>query len=219
MVAAVALRWEEPDHGIWEVRDFRRHWVYSKVMCWHAVNRAIAVADIMQAESRHDWIDLRQRIADDVLSKGFCERKGVFTSAYAHDDLDAAVLQIGLLGLVEPTDPRFVATVEAIEKELVVNGHVMRYLLDDQLPGLEGAFNICTAWLAEALARMGRVSDAEKYFATLADCAGKTGLLSEQVDPRTSDSMGNFPQAYSHLGLINAAVAIQKARNTPATRP
>lgn len=218
MVGAVALRWEEPDHGIWEIRDFRRQWVYSKAMCWHAVDRAITVAELMQAETRRDWIDLRQRIADDVLTKGFDPKRGIFTSAYGCDDLDAAVLQIGLLGLVQPTDPRFIATVEAIEKELVVNGHVLRYVLDDQLPGLEGAFHICTAWLAESLARMGRIDDAERYFTSLADCAGKTGLMSEQIDPRTQDSMGNFPQAYSHLGLINAAVAIANARRATPPR-
>lgn len=208
MVSAVAARWQEPDHGIWELRTHKRHHVHTKVMCWHAVNRGMAVAEQMLGRPRADWAELREHIAADLLEHGWNSAAGAFTSAYGEGSLDAAVLTIGLTGLVAPHDPRFVATVEAIGRELRAGASVYRYRYDDGLPGIEGAFNLCAAWMIEALAIIGRREEAAAMLRDYAALAGPTGLMAEQFDPETGLALGNFPQAYSHLGLINAAVRL-----------
>lgn len=208
MVRAVAARWEEPDHGIWELRTHKRHHVHTKVMCWHAVNRGMAVAEQMLGRSKPEWSALRDRIEADVLAHGWNAGVGAFTSAYGERSLDAATLQIGLTGLLPPDDPRFIGTVEAVSRELRSGDAVYRYRYDDGLPGLEGGFNLCTSWLIESLAVIGRRDEARAMLERYAALAGPTGLMSEQFDPETGLALGNFPQAYSHLGLINAAVRL-----------
>jgi trehalose-phosphatase len=208
MVNAVSARWMEPDHGIWEIRGPRRHHVYSKVMCWHAVNRALVVADAVLGKTRRGWEELRSSIAADVLARAWNERARAFTGVYGGDQLDAAVLAVGLCGLVPPSDPRFVATVEACERELRTGPVVYRYREDDGLPGIEGGLHICTFWLVEALAMIGRRREAEALFEAAAALAGPTGMLSEEYEPDLKIALGNVPQAYSHLGLINAAVRL-----------
>ncbi len=205
MVLAVSRRWHEPDHGIWEIRKPPRHHVYSKVMCWVTVDRAIAIADQFLDREPAAWVELRDEIAADVLEHGWNEGRGSFTAAYDGDDLDASVLAVGLWGLLDPTDPRFVSTVDAVERELRDGPTVYRYLEDDGLPGREGGFNLMTSWLIDAMALTGRRDDATELFEQLVSLVGATGLMAEEYDTAHGRALGNVPQAYSHLGLINNA--------------
>ncbi|MFI5715232.1 trehalose-phosphatase [Nocardia sp. NPDC051750] len=205
MVSAVQRRWTEPDHGIWEIRGNPRHHVYSKVMGWLTVDRALTLGEKFDRPVDADWAPLRQTIADEVKAKGWNDEVQSYTAAYDGTDLDAATLHIGLSGLIDPTDPRFAATVVATEAELRSGSTVYRYHHDDGLPGGEGGFHLCAAWLVEAYLLIGKRSDAEALFAQLVDVAGPTGLLSEEYDPVAERSLGNHPQAYSHLGLLRCA--------------
>ncbi|MBJ8345916.1 trehalose-phosphatase [Antrihabitans sp. YC2-6] len=205
MVSAVQRRWREPDHGIWEIRGAPRHHVYSKVMGWVTIDRALALAKTFGREVPDSWQALRQTISEEVLLKGWNDDVQSFTAAYDGTDLDAASLHIGLSGLIDPSDPRFAATVVATEAELRSGSTVYRYHHDDGLPGGEGGFHLCAAWLVEAYLLTGKRSDAEALFAQLVSAAGPTGLLSEEYDPVAERSLGNHPQAYSHLGLLRCA--------------
>ncbi|MYM19354.1 trehalose-phosphatase [Brevibacterium sp. 5221] len=205
MVIAVERRWREPDHGIWEARREPKHNVYTKVMCWVTVDRAIRLADRFGRELPGAWRQLREEIAEDVISRGWNEEVGAYTVAYGEDDLDSACLFVGLSGLLAPDDPRFIATVDAIERDLRVGPTVFRYRYEDGLPGLEGGFHICTTWLIEAFILVGRHDDARDLFARLTDLMGPTGLFSEEYDPASEVHLGNHPQAYSHLGYIRVA--------------
>lgn len=206
MVLAVSRRWHEPDHGIWEIRKPPRHHVHSKVMCWVTVDRAIAIADQFLDREPEAWVELRDNIAADVLEHGWKPEIGAFTAAYDGDDLDSSVLAIGLWGLLPPDDERFVSTVATLDRELRTGPTVYRYLDDDGLPGREGGFNMMTSWLIDALALTGRREDAEALFKELCSLVGATGIMAEQYDPENGRALGNIPQAYSHLGLINNAI-------------
>jgi trehalose 6-phosphate phosphatase len=208
MVQAVERRWHEPDHGLWEARIAPRHHVYSKVMCWMTVDRALSVAHHYSDQEMLDWIALRDRIAENVLEYGWNEDAQAYSVAYGHPEMDASSLMIGLAGLLPNDDPRFMATVLAIEADLRSGPTVYRYRWDDGLPGREGGFHICTAWLIEAYLRTGRRADAEELFELMIDTAGPTGLLPEQYDPDAERGLGNHPQAYSHLGLIRCALLL-----------
>ncbi len=210
MVEAVERRWHEPDHGLWEARLPPRHHVYSKVMCWLTVDRAIQLEQ-HGMPIRESWRELRDTIAENVLTHGWHDDVGAYTVAYGDRDLDASSLWIGLSGLLGDDDPRFLSTVLAIEAELRSGSTVYRYLWDDGLPGREGGFHVCTAWLIEAYLRTGRRTDAEELFDQMLDCAGPTGLLPEQYDPEAERGLGNHPQAYSHLGLIRCALLLDSA--------
>ncbi|MEU4444923.1 trehalose-phosphatase [Actinosynnema sp. NPDC050801] len=205
MAEAVARRWHEPDHGIWEERHAPRHHVYSKVMCWVTLDRAVTLAETYGREVDPSWPVLRDTISNDVLKHGWSEDAQSFTTAYDGDDLDAASLHVGLSGLIDPTDDRFQATVTAVEAELRSGSTVYRYRRDDGLPGDEGGFHLCAAWMIEAYLLTGRRTEAEELFAQMVDAAGPTGLLPEEYDPIAERSLGNHPQAYSHLGLIRCA--------------
>ena len=208
MVRAVERRWHEPDNGIWEIRKPPRHHVHSKVMCWVTVDRAIAVAEHFTDPDQHEWRALRDAIAADVLDHGWKDEVGAFTAAYDGTDFDASVLVVGLSGLLPADDPRFLATVEAVERELRSGPTVYRYRADDGLPGAEGGFHLMTSWLIDALHLVGRTADARGLFDGLVALTGPTGLLSEEYDPEQARSLGNHPQAYSHLGLINNALTL-----------
>ncbi|HEX5406042.1 MAG TPA: trehalose-phosphatase [Pseudonocardiaceae bacterium] len=209
MARAVAARWAEPDHGIWEERHTPRHHVYSKVQCWVTIDRALRLAEKWGRVPDPAWAGLRAKIADDVLTYGWhaeaCGGIGAYTTAYDGLDLDAASLHVGLSGLLDPGDARFGATVTAVEAELRSGSTVYRYHRDDGLPGNEGGFHLCAAWMIEAYVLTGRRSEAEELFEQLVDAAGPTGLLPEEYDPIAERSLGNHPQAYSHLGLIRCA--------------
>jgi trehalose 6-phosphate phosphatase len=213
MVSAVQRRWTEPDHGIWEIRGNPRHHVYSKVMGWLTIDRALTLADRFDRAADPDWVSLRDTIADEVKAKGWNDEVQSYTAAYEGTDLDAATLHIGLSGLIDPADPRFAATVVATEAELRSGATVYRYHHDDGLPGGEGGFHLCAAWLVEAYLLIGRRSDAEALFAQLVAAAGPTGLLSEEYDPVAERSLGNHPQAYSHLGLLRCAQLLSQPVN------
>ena len=206
MVGAVDKRWQEPDHGIWEIRRSPRHHVHSKVMCWVTVDRALRVAGDFVDGEHHEWELLRDQIRDDVLHRGWKDEVGSFTAAYDGLDVDASVLALGLYGLVDPLDDRFLRTVDVVERELREEQTVYRYRGDDGLPGKEGGFTLMTSWLVDAYLATGRPADAKALFAGLVACAGQTGLLAEQWDPDNERSLGNHPQAYSHLGLIHNAM-------------
>ncbi|GGJ93615.1 trehalose-phosphatase [Pilimelia anulata] len=210
MVQAVQRRWHEPDHGLWEARLPPRHHVYSKVMCWLTVDRALRVVRAHGAD-RPEWDLLRDQIGKDVLDRGWHAEANAYTVAYGDADLDASSLWIGLSGLLPDDDPRFLSTVLAVEAELRSGPVVYRYRWDDGLPGREGGFHICTAWLIEAYLRTGRRGDAEELFRQMVDTAGPTGLLPEQYDPLAESGLGNHPQAYSHLGLIRCAVLLDRS--------
>ncbi|XVS67746.1 trehalose-phosphatase [Actinosynnema sp. CA-299493] len=205
MVDAVARRWREPDHGIWEERDEPRHHVYSKVMCWVTVDRAVKLAKEYGRDIDPSWPALRDTIAADVLRRGWSDEAQAFTTAYDGEDLDAASLHVGLSGLLDPTDDRFQATVTSIEAQLRSGATVYRYRRPDGLPGDEGGFHLCAAWMIEAYLLTGRRTEAEELFSQLVAAAGPTGLLPEEYDPVAERSLGNHPQAYSHLGLIRCA--------------
>jgi GH15 family glucan-1,4-alpha-glucosidase len=157
------------------------------------------------------WRALRTTIAENVLDKGWDEKLGAYTVAYGYDEMDASVLWIGLSGLLADDDPRFLATVLAVEADLREGPTVYRYRWDDGLPGVEGGFHLCTTWMIEAYLRTGRRADAEELFAQFIECAGPTGLLPEEYDPLTERALGNHPQAYSHLGLIRCALELDRS--------
>jgi trehalose 6-phosphate phosphatase len=205
MCEAVARRWQEPDHGIWEERLVPRHHVHSKVMCWVTIDRAIDLAQRYGFAVDPAWPGLREAIAADVLEHGWNDDVQAFTAAYHSSDLDAASLHVGLSGLLSAADERFQATVNAVEAELRAGATVYRYRREDGLPGKEGGFHLCTAWLIEAYLLVGRHTEAEELFGQLVGAVGPTGLLPEQYDPIAERSLGNHPQAYSHVGLIRCA--------------
>jgi trehalose-phosphatase len=208
MVRAVERRWHEPDHGLWEARLPPRHHVYSKVMCWMTVDRALHVVRTHAGQDRPEWVALRDRIGHHVLEHGWHAGAGAYTVAYGEGEMDASSLWIGLSGLLADDDPRFLATVLAVEADLRSGPVVYRYRWDDGLPGREGGFHICTAWLVEAYLRTGRRADAEELYDQMVATAGPTGLLPEQYDPMAERGLGNHPQAYSHLGLVRCALLL-----------
>jgi trehalose 6-phosphate phosphatase len=205
MASAVLARWHEADHGIWEARRAPRHHVYTKVMCWVTLDRALRTAARHGRAPEPAWEPTAATIREEVLREGWDDGAASYTVAYDSPDLDAAVLHIGLSGLLDVTDQRFLDTVTAVERELRVGPTVFRYRYDDGLPGLEGGFHICTTWLIEAYVAVGRIEEAWDLFDQLVNLFGPTGLLPEEYDPGTETHLGNHPQAYSHLGFIRCA--------------
>jgi len=213
---AAAARWQERDQGIWEIRGEPRDFLYSKLMCWVALDRAITLADRLDARDRVDpWKRTREQIADAILTEGWNEQVGAFTQAFGSDHLDASSLMLSIVGFLPPDDPRVLATIDATADRLTdERGLVYRYLAHDGLEGEEGSFLLCTFWLAHALALAGEVDRATETFERAIAYANDVGLLAEEVDPATGELLGNFPQAFSHIGLVNAAWAISEAGGT-----
>ncbi len=207
--------WDKPDEGIWEVRGPRRPFVHSRMMAWVAVDRAVKAVERTGAEGPVEkWRTLRTRIHDDVCRQGFNPSRGAFVQYYGSDALDAALLLMPLVGFLPATDPRVVGTVEAIQRELMSDGLVKRYLTKDAVDGLppgEGVFLPCTFWLVDCLEEMGRHEQAHEIFKRLLELRNDVGLLSEEYDPRLKRQLGNFPQAFSHISLINSAYNISTA--------
>lgn len=214
MVRAVSMRWREPDQGVWEIRAPARHHVHSKIMCYHAVDRALVVADLALGHSRPEWAALRDEIARDVLDHAWSDELQAYTGFYAGRTLDAAVLLMAGTSLVALAPERFAKTVDAINNTLRGGPVVRRYLEEDGLPGEEGGMIICACWLVEALARVGRVRDARELLDQIVAVVPHSGLLSEQIEPETHAALGNTPQAYSHLGLINAVLCLESVGAT-----
>jgi GH15 family glucan-1,4-alpha-glucosidase len=208
MVLAVEKRWKDPDNGIWEIRGAKKHHVHSKLMCWLTVDRALELSEKMIRSRNKDWEKLAQEIKKDLLKNGWHPEAKAFTISYDSEELDAANLLLGLTGMLRPDDKKFISTVKAVEKTLLEKNTVYRYRCDDSLPGTEGGFHLCTAWLIQAYAYIGEKEKAKNLFNELLKMVGPTGLLPEEVQPHDKTGLGNHPQAYSHLGLINAALKI-----------
>ena len=210
---AAEARWREHDQGIWEVRGDPRDFLYSKLMCWVALDRAINIADLLHAHDRIEtWTVTREQIRDAILKDGWSEKAGAFTQTFGSDDLDASTLMMPIMGFLPATDPRMRSTIDAIAERLTdEHGLVYRYRASDGLAGEEGTFLLCTFWLAQAQALAGEVKQARKTFEQAIAYANDVGLLAEEVDPASNELLGNFPQAFSHIGLVNAAWAISQA--------
>ena len=214
--------WMEPDNGIWEVRGERRHFTFSKVMAWVAFDRGVKSIEQHGVDGpRAQWVNVRDKIAAEILEKGFDRDRNSFVQYYGTTDLDASLLLIPQLGLLPPEDPRILGTIEAIERELVYDGFVYRYSTHpdtDGLPPGEGAFLACSFWLANCLALIGRRGDAEALFERLLSLRNDLGLMAEEYDPRAKRMLGNFPQAFSHTAIINTAAHLSEVDTSAADR-
>ncbi len=209
---AASRRWQEKDQGIWEVRGDPRDFLYSKLMCWVALDRAAALADRLDACDRVEaWQQTKDQIREAILTRGWSDRANAFTQSFGSDELDASSLMLPLVGFLPADEPRVLATINATEERLTdERGLVYRYRSHDGLEGEEGTFLLCTFWLAQALARAGQPARARTVVERAAAFVNDVGLLAEEVDPVTGELLGNFPQAFSHIGLVNAAWAISE---------
>jgi GH15 family glucan-1,4-alpha-glucosidase len=216
LIRYLEQHWDEPDEGIWEVRGPRRHFVHSKVMAWVAVDRTIKLIESGDADGPLEkWRELRDDIHRDVCEKGYDKERNTFTQSYGSRELDASLLLIPQMGFLPPDDKRVIGTIEAIQRELSTpDGFILRYPTAgaeegvDGLPGDEGAFLACSFWLADDLAMIGRVDEARKLFEKLLALRNDLGLLAEEWDPRLQRQVGNFPQAFSHVPLIDTALRL-----------
>jgi GH15 family glucan-1,4-alpha-glucosidase len=205
--------WDKPDQGMWESRGDAQQFTYSKIMSWVAFDRAVHAAERLGCAAPVErWTRIRDTIHNEVCAKGFDEKLGSFVQVYGSKELDASLLLLPLVGFLPPDDRRVVGTVEAIEKHLMPDGLVMRYdtgKVDDGLPPGEGLFLACSFWLVSALQRIGREADARKLFDRLLQLRNDVGLLAEEYDIKERRLVGNFPQALSHIALVNAAFSLQ----------
>lgn len=208
----VCEHWDEKDVGIWELRGEPRHLVHSKVMCWVALDRAIELAEHEGFDAPFDrWEGTREEIRSTVIERGFDEKLNSFTQSFEDDALDATALLIPLTGFLPPDDDRIEGTISAVREHLATDeGLVYRYE-DDGLPGEEGAFVLCSFWLVDALTMAGRTDEAWEVFENVLEYASPLGLLAEEIDPETGELLGNFPQGFSHLGLLNSALYLREA--------
>ncbi len=221
LVEFVCSRWQQPDEGIWEVRSGREHFVHSKVMAWVAVDRGITAVERWGKDGPvARWRKEREHMRTEILERGYSSDRGTFVRAFGSSELDAALLMLPLVGFLPADDDRMRATIDAIAAELVSDGLVLRYLsseASDGLPAGEGTFLMCTFWLADCYLLLGRFDEARELFERLIGLCNDVGLLSEQYDTRAKRLVGNFPQAFSHTGLVTTAAALA-ANIDPATR-
>lgn len=215
--------WNQPDEGIWEIRGARRHFTYSKVMVWVAADRAVKTIERFGADGPLDrWRQLRDTIHDEVCRLAFDTESNSFVQHYGSKELDASLLMLPLVGFLPASDPRIRGTVEAIERHLLHDGFVLRYDTRsgiDGLPGSEGAFLLCSFWLVDNLAVLGRLDDAKALFGRLLGLCNDVGLLAEEYDPRLHRMLGNFPQAFSHVALVNSARILSRELARAAGEP
>jgi GH15 family glucan-1,4-alpha-glucosidase len=209
LMSHLAGVWDDPDEGIWEVRGPRRHFTHSKLMAWVAFDRAVkAVEDFGLSGPVDKWRAIRAQIHEDVCAKGFDAQKNSFVQYYGGNGVDAALLLIPQVGFLPPEDPRVQGTIAAIERDLMVDGLVLRYRTEENVDGLpagEGPFLACSFWLADVYEMLGRHDDAERLFEHLLSFRNDLGLLAEEYDPRAGCQLGNFPQGFSHVALVNTA--------------
>ena len=207
--------WQEPGNGIWEIRNAREHYVYTKAWCYAGLDRAVKIAKASgHVEDLPVWRTAMKQIKTEILRRGWNREKKAFVIHYGSKDLDAANLMLPLIGFLPADDERMKSTIDAISSELSEGALVYRYRANDGMKGKEGAFVLCGFWLVACLARLGRIDEARSNFQELLGHANHLGLLSEEVDPATGESLGNFPQAFSHMGLILAATEIDSAIDT-----
>src|SRR5262249_20669967 len=226
LLAFLENAWKEPDDGIWEVRGGRRHFTHSKVMAWVAFDRGVkAVEEFGRTGPVDRWRKIRDEIHREVCERGFDQELNSFTQSYGSQRLDASLLVIPLVGFLPADDSRVVGTLAAIERELYRDGFVYRYAGDDEhdrvggLPAGEGAFIPCSFWLVDNFALQGRFDEAEELFERLLSLRNALGLLAEEWDPRTRRQLGNFPQAFTHVALVNSAFNLDRQRHaTPEQR-
>ncbi|WP_329132985.1 glycoside hydrolase family 15 protein [Streptomyces sp. NBC_00670] len=217
--------WKQPDEGLWEVRGGRRHFVYSKVMAWVAADRAVrALEQNPELDGDLDgWRAMRDEVHREVCERGYDPKRNTFTQFYGSQELDASLLLIPRVGFLPPEDPRVVGTVDAVRAELGHEGFVRRYSTAgpnvDGLPGDEGTFLVCSFWLAEALHLTGRAQEARELFERIVALANDVGLLAEEYDPVDGRQLGNFPQAFSHLGLVNTALCLYGGKGASPAFP
>jgi len=205
--------WRRKDYGIWEVRGGPHHFVYSKVMCWVALDRGIKIAKRYGFFGNlKKWGEAAEKIREEILSKGWNREKAAFVQHYGTDSLDATALLIPIMGFLPFDDPRVVSTVSAIENELCRNGFVYRYRNDDGIEGGEGAFLLCTFWLIDTYVGQKRIEEAERLLLGVEGIANHLGLFSEEYDPVWKENLGNFPQAFTHIGYINSVVSLSRAK-------
>jgi GH15 family glucan-1,4-alpha-glucosidase len=213
-VAAALKHWRQPDQGIWEVRGPAQHFTSSKIQCWVAVDRGARLATLIgEDDQAEEWAKAAEEIRDDILANAVDER-GVLTQSYGSTALDASLLLAPLVRFLPPDDPRIRATIFAIADELTDDGFVLRYRTestDDGFSGKEGSFTICSFWLVSALCEIGEHRRARELCAKLLSFAGPLELYAEEIDPRSGQQLGNFPQAFTHLALINAVVHVINA--------
>jgi alpha,alpha-trehalase len=211
LVEQAAERWQERGHGIWEVRTDPTQYTYGKLMCWAALDAGVKLASHWQLDAPvSKWCGVRDQVREAILQHAYADDIGAFTQAFGSQTLDASSLIIPRIGFLPPRDPRVRSTVHKIKQDLMRDGMVYRYRTPDGLHGSEGSFTLCTFWLADALALEGACDDAHEIFARGLDAANDLGLLAEEVDPSSGGQLGNFPQGFSHLALIGAAVDLAK---------
>ena len=215
IIKIVEGNWNKPDRGIWEIRSENKHFTFSKVLCWVAVDRAVKIAALLKREAYiKPWTKLKDKIRKDIHEKAWSEEKKAFTQSYGSEDLDASVLLMEYYEFISANDQRFVDTVLAIEKELEYNGLMFRYRNRDDFGLPKSAFTICSFWLINSLYKIGRKKEALAKFHTLLGYSNHLGLFSEDLDFETKRMLGNFPQAYSHLALIQTAITISNGELT-----
>ena len=204
--------WDQPDEGIWEVRGGRKHFTHSKMMAWVAFDRAVKLAQLCKcaaADNDERWKKIRDQIHAEVCERGYNIDKKAFTQFYGSDALDASLLMMPRVGFLPPSDERVRGTIEAVERELVRDGLVLRYRTEEEnvdgLPGGEGTFLACSFWLANSLHLIGRTEEAKALFERLLTLRNDLGLISEEYDPIGKRQLGNFPQAFTHLAMVNTA--------------
>jgi GH15 family glucan-1,4-alpha-glucosidase len=219
----LAKIWDQPDQGIWEVRGPPQHFTHSKVMVWVAFDRMVKMLE--QRGSTGSALSrcrqVRDKIHEDVCSKSFDPELGSFVQAYGSKALDASLLLLPLVGFLPPTDPRIIGTVKAIEQRLMADGFVCRYDTGEVVDGLppgEGAFLACSFWLADNFILQGRVAEARELFERLVALRNDVGLLAEEYDPRLGRQLGNFPQAFSHVALVNTAFNLTRSQGPAEQR-
>jgi GH15 family glucan-1,4-alpha-glucosidase len=215
LIGNLAKTWQEPDHGLWEIRGPRRHFTHSRAMVWAAFDRAVrAVEEHGRTGPVEEWRQVRDACREEVLSRGFDEGRNTFTQHYDTSEVDAALLVLPTIGFIDGDDPRMLGTIEAIEQDLMRDGLLLRYRTQTGVDGIQGhehPFLACSFWLVSAYVAAGRTDDAHALFDRLVGLVNDVGLLSEEYDPATGRMVGNFPQAFSHLALVQAAYRLSRA--------
>jgi alpha,alpha-trehalase len=213
MIRTVSTQWEKPDRGIWEIRGDEKHFVFSKVMSWVAMDRAIKIANLLNKTIYTEiWKDIAEDIKKDVLNKGWNENLQTFTQSYNSSELDASLLLMSEYGFIAANDKRYIKTVLAVKNALFSNGLMYRYINTDDFGKPLSAFTICTFWLIQALFKIGLKEEAKTIFDNLLSYGNHLGIFSEDIDFQTKRILGNFPQAYSHLALINTATLFSEEK-------
>ena len=204
-------KWCEPDAGLWEFRNRQHVHTFSALMCWAACDRLARIARRLSlGERQRFWRQEAEKIRSAILEQAWCDKRNSFVGVLGGGELDASLLLMGDLGFVRFSDPRFIGTVETLEKELRRGNYLFRYAAEDDFGRPETSFNVCTFWFIDALAGIGRREKARELFETMLAARNHVGLLSEDVDPATGELWGNYPQTYSMVGLINSAMRLSK---------